>query len=162
MLSSVLQVLPFLPWALITCIAFGHAGGCNEKTIEPAEMPLPASTSTSTPAVAVRTLLVRGQFELDGTALRKTYPLRIVSRKASSQHRSETGPFALYLKYIDGEEVRVRFDATIADDSDPGQTFFGSFTVEVELLDTALVRVEIKDAQGDQSFMVWDGDEIAG
>ncbi|MDQ3698219.1 MAG: hypothetical protein M3373_09365 [Gemmatimonadota bacterium] len=143
--------------ALVSLATLGmHCGSAPEAGTQLRE------EATSLPSArAERSLQVRGQFEADGSALRRVHPLRIVARKASLQHRSAEGMFRLSVVYMDGSDDAVRFDAYIADDSDPGRREFGSFTVELALPESAtLKKVTLTDAAGRREFVSWTGTQL--
>ena len=111
--------------------------------------------------LAQRSIQVRGQFEPDGSSLRRVHPLRIVNRTASLQHRSVEGMFRLSVDYESDPQDTLRFDAYVEGDANPGRREFGPFTVEVALRESAtLRRVTLTDASGRREFVSWTGDQL--
>lgn len=122
--------------------------------------PEPAARVTQAPVV-IRSLQARGQFEADGTSMRRVHPLRIVSRAPSQLHRAEDGLFRLVVRYADGTMDAVRFDAFMEGDTDDGRRTFGPFTVEIALKEgIRLERVALTDAGGDIEYTAWEGDAV--
>jgi hypothetical protein len=122
--------------------------------------PEPAARVTQSQA-GIRSLQARGQFEADGTSMRRAHPLRIVPRAPSQLHRADDGLFRLVVRYADGTMDAVGFDAFMEGDTDDGRRMFGPFTVEIALKEgVQLERVAVTDAGGDIEYTAWEGDAV--
>ncbi len=145
-----LIVLLCLAWSTTGCV--GENGDARDRASDDAAF-VPSVDVTREKGTVLQ---VRGVFTPDGSALRRTHPLRVMRNHKPATPFARDGRFRLVLEYEGGVRDTIPFDAYEEGDDEAGVTTFGGFTLEALLrADTRPTRVAIEDVRSDEVFAEW-------